>query len=123
MILRGVFGFYMKRGGTVREVWGGVCFWVLHEGGCYSKRERCVCLDSAGRKGGGCYREMGVLRELSGFLLVTEPVAMELGLPLVEASANRTPAQSVSSLIKKKCLSCSLCHVALLPLPKLEGQK
>lgn len=59
MILRGVFGFYMKRGGTVREVWGGVCFWVLHEGGCYSKRERCVCLDSAGRKGGGVLQRDG----------------------------------------------------------------
>lgn len=41
---------------------------------------------------------MGVLRDRAAFLLVTEPVAMELVLPLVGVWSNRLTAQIVSSL-------------------------
>lgn len=60
------------------------------------------------QEGGG-----GVLQKV---VLVTEPVAMELGLPLVEAWANHTAAQSVSSLrfsfflLSAISLSLSLSH-------------
>lgn len=41
---------------------------------------------------------MGVLRDMAAFLLVTELVAMELVLPLVEVWSNHLTVQIVSSL-------------------------
>lgn len=51
---------------------------------------------------------MGVLRDMAAFLLVTEPVAMELVFPLVEAWSNRLTAQIVSSLRSFSSLPVSL---------------
>lgn len=51
---------------------------------------------------------MGVLRDMAAFLLVTEPVAMELVLPLVEVWSNRLTAQIVSSLRSFSSLPVSL---------------
>jgi len=51
---------------------------------------------------------MGVLRDMAAFLLVTEPVAMELVLPLVEVWSNHLTAQIVSSLRSFSSLPVSL---------------
>lgn len=51
---------------------------------------------------------MGVLRDMAASLLVTEPVAMELFLPLVEVWSNCLTAQIVSSLRSFSSLPVSL---------------
>lgn len=51
---------------------------------------------------------MGVLRDMAAFLLVTELVAMELVLPLVEVWSNHLTVQIVSSLRSFSSLPVSL---------------
>lgn len=67
---------------------------------------------------------MGVLRDMAAFLLVTELVAMELVLPLVEVWSNHLTVQIVSSLrsfsslpVSVATLSSSILHSFPPPSP------
>lgn len=67
-------------------------------------------------------KNMGVLRDMAAFLLVTELVAMELVLPLVEVWSNHLTVQIVSSLRSFSSLPVSVatpCSSILHSFPPL----